>query len=109
VRPEQRLANKTAMSATWRDPEDTNTAARTAREIRGHRAFDPLRRCLQRHGPSSSITADHITAADILRALADGAWRLWDGAGAGSAAGAVSRHLHSAPTRIVSACSSRLD
>jgi hypothetical protein len=61
------------MRASWRDPTDTSpSAARTAREITGYRAYCPLRRCLQRHGSASSVTLRHIAAADQLRGLFDG-------------------------------------
>jgi hypothetical protein len=72
--PEIRLANRTAMRAEWIDPEDDKpSAARVGRTIHGHRTFCPLRSCLHRHGSRSSFTADHVEAADRLRACWDGA------------------------------------
>jgi hypothetical protein len=66
--------NGTVMPAEWRDSTDTApSAARTARTVRGHRSYDPLRRCFQRHGEHCGITERHILAADRLRAFADGA------------------------------------
>jgi hypothetical protein len=64
------------MQAEWRDPADLSpSAAKTARTITGYRGYDPLRKCLKRHGAASSITERHVMAADILRGLADGAHR----------------------------------
>jgi hypothetical protein len=58
----------------WADPQDDRpTAARVAREVAGWRSFCPLRRCIARHGDRSSFTADHVEAADRLRAAFDGA------------------------------------
>jgi hypothetical protein len=72
--PPIRLANRSAMMAEWNDPADmAPSATRTARSIRGYRGFDPLRKCLKRHGDASSITEQHIVAADLLRGMADGA------------------------------------
>jgi hypothetical protein len=60
------------MKSDWTDPTDlTPSAARTARTIAGYRGFDPLRWCLRRHGDRSSITVEHIYAADMLRRYAD--------------------------------------
>lgn len=60
------------MRATWRDPEDTRpNAARNPREVKGHRAFDPLRWSRRRHGDASSFSDLHIFAADRLRLVAD--------------------------------------
>ena len=74
VPPEARLHNKSAMPASWTDPDDTSpSAARTARVISGYRHFDPLRRCRTRHGERCGITLEHVTAADLLRHWADGA------------------------------------
>jgi hypothetical protein len=68
----QRQTGK-AMKSSWRDPTDTvPTAARTAREVTGHRAYCPLRWCQRRHGARSSFSADHVAAADRLRLLFDG-------------------------------------
>jgi hypothetical protein len=60
-----------AMRSTWRDPDDHRVNARLAREVNGHRAYDPLRWCLKRHGPESRVTEGHIAAADKLRQAAD--------------------------------------
>jgi hypothetical protein len=68
----QRTTGK-AMPAAWRDPEDVNPNARTAREVRGWRRADPLRACLQRHGHSCGISETMVAAADCLRRAADGA------------------------------------
>jgi hypothetical protein len=71
--PEIRLVNRTAMRASWNDPEDDRpSAARTARTISGHMSFCPLRWCLHRHGERSSYTVEHIQAADRLRLAFDG-------------------------------------
>jgi hypothetical protein len=60
------------MRHDYPDPEDVMpNASRTARTINGWRHFDPLRWCRSRHGDRSSITEDHIVAADILRRHAD--------------------------------------
>jgi len=53
------------MRAEWRDPEDMNPNRRTAHNIVGWRSFDPLRKLAARRG--SPVTAEHITAADLLR------------------------------------------
>jgi hypothetical protein len=68
----QREAGK-VMKAEWRDPEGLNPNARLTREVKGWRGYDPLRKCLERHGSASSITEKHVIAADQLRLLADGA------------------------------------
>ena len=70
--PEAQLRNATAMAANWADPaDDKPTAARTARQVHGWRTYDPLRKC---HGhPGTSVTREHISAADAFRLLADGA------------------------------------
>jgi hypothetical protein len=58
------------MKSSWRDPSDTSpTAARTATEVSGWRSWDPLRKMLQQ--PSSSITPEHVHAADRFREEAD--------------------------------------
>jgi hypothetical protein len=76
------------MEATWRDPDDDHPDARRhARDVRGFRAFDPLRWSRRRHGDASSITELHVHAADRLRLAADLArlggfsGRVWVGAG----------------------------
>jgi hypothetical protein len=62
------------MAGEWIDPvAGTPAAARTAPRVMGHRAFCPLRYCIKRHGAASSFTEEHVIAADLLRALADGA------------------------------------
>jgi len=72
TKPAIRLSNRSAMRATWRDPEDDRPgAARTARTVTHYRAFCPLLRCLHRHGAASSITAEHVAAAHELRLLWD--------------------------------------
>jgi hypothetical protein len=72
--PEIRLTNRSVMRSEWRDPTDLMpSAARSAKIITGWRNYDPLRRCLQRHGDRCSITKHHIAAADLLRGAADGA------------------------------------
>ena len=72
--PEAQRINGKVMKAEWWDPTDlTPNAARTARTVIGYRGFDPLRKCLKRHGAASSITSQHIVAADLLRAWGDGA------------------------------------
>jgi hypothetical protein len=72
--PPIRLANQSAMNSEWRDPEDTlPSAARTARTVTGYRGYDPLRRCLARHGDRCGISERHVLAADRLRTFADGA------------------------------------
>jgi hypothetical protein len=69
--PEQQLINRRAMRAEWADPEDLQPTRRAGRVIVGHRGFCPLRWCLRRHKDRSSITVEHILAADQLRLLAD--------------------------------------
>jgi hypothetical protein len=60
------------MRGEWVDPDDVRpTASRTPRTINAWRSFCPLRRCMGHAG--SSITVEHIAAADMFRALADGA------------------------------------
>jgi hypothetical protein len=72
VRLLMRYGPTAVMAAYWRDPDDmTPGAARTAREIKGFRAFDPLRWSRNRHGDASSITELHIHAADRLRRASD--------------------------------------
>jgi hypothetical protein len=62
------------MKSEWSDPTDlTPTAARTARQVHGFRAFCPLRRCVGRHGEAAGYTPEMIEAADRLRGLFDGA------------------------------------
>jgi hypothetical protein len=57
--PEIRLANRSAMKGEWADPSDDKpTATRSARTITGWRRFDPLRKCLKRHGSASSISVE---------------------------------------------------
>jgi len=61
-----------AMRGSWADPDDmTPSARKSARLVTGHRTFCPLRWCLKRHGSQSSITPEHIAAADILRGHVD--------------------------------------
>jgi hypothetical protein len=72
--PQTRIMNATAMRGSWVDPDDIRpTAVRSARTITGYRAMCPLRQMLHRCGASSSITDDHVIAADRLRGLADAA------------------------------------
>jgi hypothetical protein len=67
-RLEARQGPLAVMQASWRDPDDrTPTAARTAREIAGYRAYCPLRWMLRRHGAASAVTERHVYAADRLR------------------------------------------
>src|SRR5215469_1775371 len=69
-----REGRSAVMAGEWIDPvASTPAAARTAPRVKGHRAFCPLRYCILRHGAASSITEEHVIAADLLRALADGA------------------------------------
>jgi hypothetical protein len=69
--PEIRLANHTAMTSEWIDPSEgaTTSAARSAKQVRGLRPFDPLRRL---NGISGIVSAEHVAAADQLRLLYDG-------------------------------------
>jgi hypothetical protein len=69
--PEQRLINRTVMKGEWTDPDDLEPNRRRGRVIVGHRGFCPLRWCLRRHKERSTITVEHILAADQLRLLAD--------------------------------------
>lgn len=70
--PEIRLANHSVMRATWRDPIDISpNARRTAKEITGFRAACALRRMLHHDAARSSITEEHILAADLLRLQVD--------------------------------------
>jgi hypothetical protein len=72
--PAIQMATRKAMKAEWGDPDDLRpTAAKVARTITGHRAYDPLRWSRARHGARSSFTEEHIMAADLLRAAWDGA------------------------------------
>jgi hypothetical protein len=72
--PAIQLKTRKAVRASWADPDDMKpNAARAARSIAGHRAFCPLRWCIARHGERASFTADHVAAADALRAAWDGA------------------------------------
>jgi hypothetical protein len=67
----QRESGK-VMKSEWVDPDDTTPgAAKSAKTVRAWRKFDPLRRLVERHG--TSITEQHVMAADQLRSLADGA------------------------------------
>jgi hypothetical protein len=62
------------MRGEWRDPDDmTPDARRTGRTVTGWRSYCPLRRCIERHGASTVLTAEHVMAADHLRLLHDGA------------------------------------
>ncbi len=68
--PEIRLVNQSVMKAEWVDIDDIRpTAARTARRVNGYRSFDPLRKAMTLAG--SSITIEHVLAADRLRKAAD--------------------------------------
>jgi hypothetical protein len=59
------------MKTTWRDPDDVApNASHRPREVTGWRTFCPLRRMLGISG--TSITIEHILAADRLRQAADG-------------------------------------
>jgi len=70
VRQAQHGGSSGVMRTTWRDPEDTSpNAARTARESSGWRSYCPLRKLVRQDG--TSITAEHIHAADLLRQQAD--------------------------------------
>jgi hypothetical protein len=70
--PEIRLANRSVMRTSWRDPDDvTPNARRAAREITGFRAACALRQMLHKDGARSSITDAHVLAADMLRAQVD--------------------------------------
>lgn len=58
------------VKTTWRDPDDTKPdASRRPREITGWRTYCPLRRMMTIAG--TSITTEHILAADRLRQAAD--------------------------------------
>jgi hypothetical protein len=57
------------MSGRWRDPADTNNAARSAKEVRGFRRTCMLRWCRQRHGDRSAFSVEHVVAADDVRGL----------------------------------------
>jgi hypothetical protein len=58
------------MPSSWRDPDDIRPSARrTAKEIAGYRTYCPLRRMMRHKG--SSITVQHIIAADELRVIFD--------------------------------------
>jgi hypothetical protein len=71
--PAIQIASRKVMKSAWVDPDDTTPgAAKTARQIHGHRRFDPLRWCLHRHRERSSFSEEHIMAADLLRAAWDG-------------------------------------
>jgi hypothetical protein len=64
--PPIRRANRTAMAAAWSDPEDDKpTAARTARQIQGFRAYGPLRRCIACHGEHAGYTAEHLEGGGL--------------------------------------------
>lgn len=72
VRQRARSGPTAVLRARWTDPDDIRpNAARHAREITGFRVFDPLRRTNKRHGDASSITVEHIFAADRLRRAVD--------------------------------------
>jgi hypothetical protein len=72
VRIKARTGPTAIMGYAWRDPEDDRpSAARTAREIAGHRAYCPLRWNIRRHGTASAITERHVWAADRLRRVFD--------------------------------------
>jgi hypothetical protein len=72
--PEVQIASHKAMRGEWTDPQDDRpSAARVARTVRGHRAYDPIRWSIARHGSRSNFTTDHVAAADALRVCFDGA------------------------------------
>lgn len=72
VRQLARSGPTAVLRARWTDPDDIRpNAARQAREIVGFRVFDPLRRTRKRHGDASSITMEHVLAADELRRAVD--------------------------------------
>ena len=66
--PEIRLANHSVMRSEWRDPDGVRPTA-APRTIIGWLTFDPLRKAMAVAG--SSITTEHILAADRLCAAAD--------------------------------------
>jgi hypothetical protein len=69
--PAIQLRNGRLMNGEWMDPAAgaTHSAAPAAKQVRGLRAFDPLRRL---NGRSGSVSAEQIAAADQLRLLHDG-------------------------------------
>jgi len=67
--PRAQQTHGKAMRASWRDPDDLRPNARRVREITGWHTFDPLR--IMAKDPSSSVTEEHIRAADYLRWLSD--------------------------------------
>jgi hypothetical protein len=71
IPPEQQLRGGKAMRYEHRDNDDLSPNRRTVRMVAGHRAYCPLRWCLRRHKERSTITVEHILAADELRRLAD--------------------------------------
>src|SRR5271165_4429934 len=69
--PAVRLVNQSVMRSEWVDPDAFRpTAARTAKTIAGWRTYCPLRRMLGVKG--TSVTVEHVMAADKLRQAADG-------------------------------------
>jgi hypothetical protein len=71
VRIRQKDGATAVLRDEWRDPTDTApNAARSARTVTGYRSFDPLRK-MARNGAGTSITAEHIAAADMLRKAAE--------------------------------------
>ena len=71
VRKRARTGQTAVLRYRWRDPDDANPLARTAREIDGWRQYCPLRAALRRHGSACAISEVHIHAADRLRQACD--------------------------------------
>ncbi len=67
VRCKRRGGGPTAvMQAEWSDPDDVKPdAKKTARQVKGWMTYCPLRRMAEHR--SSSITPQHIAAADLIR------------------------------------------
>jgi hypothetical protein len=58
------------MRGQWVDPADVSpNASRRPRQTHYWRRYDPLRRMMQ--ATSSAVVAEHVIAADLLRAAAD--------------------------------------
>jgi hypothetical protein len=61
------------VKGSWNDPDDMKPGAtRTAKQVTGWRGYDPLRMAFKRLGERSNVKAEHIVAADLLRAAFDG-------------------------------------
>ena len=72
IRTLMKYGPSAVMEAEWRDPDDSRPDARRhAREVKGHRVYDPLRWSRRRHKDASAFTEMHIHAADRLRRAYD--------------------------------------